>query len=586
MEEWISRYTSENSEGRVIIPLSKKTLDACIDDKWALINAIKGSLFIRDLFDYKLPLKSDRYFYGREDIVAAIVDNVRKSQNSGLFGLRKTGKTSVLLKVQRALRETNLIETILFDCKNRPIRKSSCDDLAERIISELDRAFGRNFKKRIDGSRDIFDVLMEAVEAIPSKKKVCIIFDEIEYISPISPTEPHWAGDFIDFWQALWAIQSKCDKISFVVCGVNPTVCDRDRFESISVPGRTVQNPMFSIFNTYYLQGLDLESLRRMVRFFGARMGLKFDVEAIDYLYQQYGGHPLLSRLACSFHHHELEAENQPRPFQLTLAKISDADKRRDAELSSYCGHVVAEIKELYPDEYEMLKILAAGEISDFATLTGRDEDIRHIREYGLVSFDQGDLPRFRIPVVKRYLITAERDAIAFDEVERFNTIEKRQAWLKRRVKALVDDLLLLNESRRELGTFTFYRSNNSLKGHYVVETPLVDSEDSARSFLVHLHKYVVEPSDKCLGRGGVANSSEFRSELPILFHAFMRVKTYRNIHCHLEVNSYTEQDYRRFLIEDFNGALIEDVEDGWFKLQRRVMDYLHVALQAEISKT
>lgn len=119
-----------------------------------------------------------------------------------------------------------------------------------------------------------------------------------------------------------------------------------------------------------------------MVRFFGARMGLQFDDEAIDYLCQQYVGHPLFSRLACSFHHHELEAENEVRPFQLKLATISIADKRRDAELSSYCSHVVAEIRELYPDGYEMLKILASAEMSGFATLSDRDEDLRHIREY------------------------------------------------------------------------------------------------------------------------------------------------------------------------------------------------------------
>lgn len=171
----------------------------------------------------------------------------------------------------------------------------------------------------------------------------------------------------------------------------------------------------------------------------------------------------------------------------------------------------------------------------------------------------------FAYPSSKTNLVDEEIYSLSSGESESFYSTEKLQAWLKRRVNALVDDLFLLNEMRSELGVFTFYKIANSLKGHHVVDTPLVNSEDSARSFLVPPHKYVVEPSEKCMGGGGIARSVEFRESLPILFHAFKRVKAYRNIHCHLEVNSYTEQDYRGFLKEDFNGESIQDADDGWF---------------------
>lgn len=402
--QWTSQYQSENPESRIVVPFTRQHLERAVDDRWVLTNAIKDVLFIRDLFDYKLPLKSDRYFYGREDIVASIVDNIRKSQNTGLFGLRKTGKTSVLLKVQRYLQKAGDIEIIFVDCKNRPIRSSSCDALASRILVEIDRRFGKKFSTKLGGSVDVFDILDQAIQSIPNKKKICIVFDEIEYISPISPTDPHWINDFVDFWQALWTIQTKSDKISYVVCGVNPTVCDVDRFPSAFVPGRTIQNPMFSIFNVHYLKGLSPDNLSNMVEFFGSRMGLFFQKEAVSLLHDEYGGHPLLTRLACSFQHQLLEARNTMRPVRITSEDIRALADERDAELSSYCGHVVSEIKELYPDEYELLKMLAAGEVADFTALASRADDIRHIREYGLVGVEHGKVPEFRIPVVRRFL--------------------------------------------------------------------------------------------------------------------------------------------------------------------------------------
>ncbi|MBY6202455.1 ATP-binding protein [Maritalea mobilis] len=583
LHEWVAQYQSENPENRIIVPVSKASLDNAIDDAWSFVNDLKRNLFIRNLFDYKLPLKSDRYFYGREDIVAAICDNVRKSQNSGIFGLRKTGKTSVLLKVQRSLQKAKDVETIFFDCKNRPIRRASCDDLTARIIQEIDKVFNKKYTQKIGEGIDVFDVLADAVQSIPKKKKLCLIFDEIEYISPISPTDTHWVQDFIDFWQALWTIQTQSEKISYVVCGVNPTVCDVDRFESSAVAGRTVQNPMFSIFNIHYLRGLEIDNLRNMIQFFGSRMGLFFSNEAIDYLFEQYGGHPLLTRLACSFQHELLEAQAGERPVRITLDDIMACSKERDAELSAYCGHVVSEIAELYPQEYELLKILAAGEVADFSTLASRNEDIRHIRDYGLVEVPSGAMPRFRIPVVKRYLQQTEREAILADEESRFGHKDQRVAWLKRRSKSIIEDLILLNEERMQNGLFAMYPSSTSLKGHQFVEVPLVENEGDAISFLVHAHKHLVEPADKFLS-GGVAKNADFESELPSLRRSFMRLKAYRNKHCHIELNEHTEKGYASFLQEDFEGVPISDVEGGWFKMQRRIMDNIHVALQAEIA--
>ena len=72
-------------------------------------------------------------------------------------------------------------------------------------------------------------------------------------------------------------------------------------------------------------RGLRPEELQRLVRSLGKRMGLRFSASAIDYLYERYGCHPYLTRIACSLTHLTVADHGKKR-----------ADERtRTADLSS-----------------------------------------------------------------------------------------------------------------------------------------------------------------------------------------------------------------------------------------------------------
>jgi hypothetical protein len=53
-------------------------------------------------------------------------------------------------------------------------------------------------------------------------------------------------------------------------------------------------------------------------------------------------------------------------------------------QVVSYCRHVVSELKKFYPDEYELLEMLAGGQVIDVMDLSGEPEYTRHLKEYGL----------------------------------------------------------------------------------------------------------------------------------------------------------------------------------------------------------
>lgn len=272
----ISKQQSEYPQARMIVGITDQSLTNAFDNDWSIKNLISQSLFIRDLFNYKLPLQPHQYFYGREQVVASLTDNVRKCQNSGLFGLRKTGKTSVLLRVQKILRGDKVTLPIFLDCKKRYIRNLDCNGLIERIVRLIDEANGTKVSRLFDGMMDHIEIFEDAIRSISKNKRICLILDEIEYISPMSPTDHQWRREFVDFWQAVWSIQSETQKMCFIICGVNPSLTEIDRFKVIPGGGVTVQNPMFGIVNVQYLRGFELDSLSRMMKFFGRRMGLIF----------------------------------------------------------------------------------------------------------------------------------------------------------------------------------------------------------------------------------------------------------------------------------------------------------------------
>ena len=207
------------------------------------------------------------YFFGRTNIVNDIVDSVRKSENRGIFGLRKTGKTSILYKLRRICKETKLATLIYFDCKRVDIRSKRWVGLLGLITDEIIKALamptdtGTN-----DGMIERFN---RVVRMIPAKRKVCLVFDEIEYISPLAILDPHWKRDFIDFWQLMWSTQSDVRRINCVIAGVNPYLAELDAIDG-------VQNPVFGIVRSTMITGMNKDEVHAMIKRIGRQMGLTF----------------------------------------------------------------------------------------------------------------------------------------------------------------------------------------------------------------------------------------------------------------------------------------------------------------------
>lgn len=115
VENRIKLYNSDK-ETRTIIPFSYREL-CDNNDSYLFRNKFQKYFYSRDLFAFDDALKTDLYFFGRNQLVMDIINRHLEGQNTGLFGLRKTGKTSIIYDVTRKIRLKNALG-IFISCQN------------------------------------------------------------------------------------------------------------------------------------------------------------------------------------------------------------------------------------------------------------------------------------------------------------------------------------------------------------------------------------------------------------------------------------------------------------------------------------
>lgn len=583
-EERANRLLSRHQQSRIIIPVSDNVLSQSVENKWRFRNNLSQHLFVKDLFDYQLPVKSHEFFYGRENTISSILDSVRRGQNFGLFGLRRTGKTSVLLRVENLLQREGSYHVFKIFCNKRKYKNGRCDTIITDIVIEIDRITGKNYKKDIDNGEDPIDVIEKSVSSIKRRSKFVVIFDEIEYITPLSAQNNNWVSEFFDLWTSMKSLQTESQKIVFVLCGVNSGVCQVDRFQGAE-GASSIPNPLLGLVSVSYLHGLSFQAMSEMIAFLGGRMGLKFSDDAIEYLFDRYQGHPLLTRLSCSFHHKALMHARAERPIVVSSHDLIAGQEEREAEISVYCEHVIHEIREFFPDQYFYLRSLALGDISVFVDINQGYSSIKALRDYGLVSYDENERPRVQIPVVQEHMRRFEEQEKGGKYWKNIVPFEDREQWVRRRVDDVTAGFELLNEKLREIGSLELF-PGYSIKGvREFVKLKTASDLESLTSFLAISHKALVESIEKYYKKNGGKFHEKFCAEHPSLYSAMLRIKVYRHYFCHTELFEEWKRKFDEFRITDFGDNKIEQIEDGPFLVQQVCLDELHFALIQEISR-
>ena len=362
----------------------------------------RGNLFIRariadtmgtlDLFGMSSAITSDRYFFGRDDLVRQlIVRLVERGENSGLFGLRKTGKTSVLFALRRRLEDQPIL-TEYIDCQNPGVHAARWWQVLGTVAERFAISLKKNRKRTIAISeydeRNAGNAFLKDVRSLLSDgqlDRVVLLFDEIEYITPriSGALGPHWDSDFVPFWQTIRAIHQEVEgRLTFSVAGVNPAAVTNSHFDE-------APNPIFQLATPTYLSPLEVAQVRDMVRTIGRNSGLNIEEPVYAHLAAEYGGHPFLIRIACSEVTRSVDTKN---PLQRAVVGVGNFEVQEAvirARLERPIRDILLSLVWWYPDEYEVLTILADGDkgfVDDYL----RDEpaSVLQFAHYGLLTKD------------------------------------------------------------------------------------------------------------------------------------------------------------------------------------------------------
>lgn len=451
----VREYLVTDLERPPIVALSSDEL-AELTDANSIRELFIREIFQRDIFALESPLKSDTTFFGRQDIVTELFDRYRAGQNSGLFGLRRIGKTSVLYALRRRCTTSEIAGTSYLDVSNPTLYQARWWELLQFVAKSftVDLGLQRAQRSRVrcltvtytqkDAAGHFKADVTEIAQYLPGVR-LLLLLDEIEYLTfDISPAG-HWEREFLPFWQTLRSVHQDTEgQFGFIVAGVNPRILEADRVGA-------VDNPLFATTRPFFLGPFDVSTSRQMVRKLSRYMGLRCEEDLYRRLHHEYGGHPFLVRQACS----ALASRVRDRPGDLSVALFEKEKEGIAVSLERIIRQILNVLATWYPDEFEMLQMLAQGDRVTFLEYAnGSASFTQHVEGYGLVRGARNN-PKMVIGLVREVLAkvpsrAADGEADPGDEDGVLAEISRRRNAIEQGLRKLLKIGLTIASGRNK----------------------------------------------------------------------------------------------------------------------------------------
>jgi hypothetical protein len=294
-----------------ILPIFQPEL---VPDPVQLEKMLCYELYSHDPFDVTGPVSDDSNFFGRRDEAIDIARKLQRGQIRSCLGIRKIGKTSIINRIVGELRSNYDCITVMIDCSRDDVWSLSAIQLLDSIAASVERAQATNSNylsllpsgraADLRGARDQFEKL-----ALSLTKPLILIFDEIDYITPGSPTQSTWRDDFNTFWRNLRSVYQECARqahpLSLLIGGVSTywfTV------ESIDA----VENAALAFIPEEYLSPMSEGATVAMLKRLGRISGLQLEDSSAEAIARATANMPYWSRKCCSYIHRQVPIADRP----------------------------------------------------------------------------------------------------------------------------------------------------------------------------------------------------------------------------------------------------------------------------------
>ncbi len=448
VEKKVEQLLKSDPEHQIIVPVTYKELLE-VDAIRILENRFRKHFYSRDLFSFLSPLKKDTYFFGRSNLISEIVNRYQSGEHTSLFGLRKSGKTSIVYAIERRLL-ANGDHVVSLDCENPSIHMLRWYELLEKLVHEYHTA--KESKAKIITSEryteklaaDSFELDMLKIYSSKKAASTLFIFDEIERLTPNTASSSHWreGDDFIFFWQTMRGFYQKNPQVfSYMLVGTNPSC-----IESSMLLGH--DNPIYASIPSQYVPPFTVDQVTQMVTKLGDYMGLKFDTLISAKLTEDFGGHPFLIRQMCSQINKLARLE---RPVKIEKVLYNRAKEEFVLHSQEYLEMMIQVLFQWYPDEYDMLRFLAQGDIESFNALAlDHSNYTRHLVGYGLVQ-KSADGYAFNLEAIAKLLRDRHKnERLNLSQEEKVQEISQRRNKIEKDLRTLVKNVLKISKGPKK----------------------------------------------------------------------------------------------------------------------------------------
>ena len=275
-------------------------------------NLIRDRIFMSetegDLYYYTQKVTDSSMFYGRREDGEKLISLIKRGINTGIFGLRKIGKSSLQMYLQKQLRKTPDIYPVIISLqRSTPSAKGIFCDILQGLKLEIKgkepsiKIPFLKYDEKPDGSpqelaRLFRDDLMSLRSIMPVSARVILFIDEIDLIFP-EENNRHYHNDYYAVFTVFRGL-GEVDKFFMLsVQGFSSKINSVNHFPS---EFSLSENPVFQFFTDVNMGNLSKTDSSELVRGIGAIIGITYREESLERIYYEAGGHPYLTRLLCS----------------------------------------------------------------------------------------------------------------------------------------------------------------------------------------------------------------------------------------------------------------------------------------------
>jgi len=359
-----------------------------VKDGYALTNrefleqTLCRELYGHDPFDVTGPVIDDRDFYGRREEAITMARKLQTGQIRSFLGIRKVGKTSILNRIIREITSNSQCHCLMVDC--------SKDEIFDLNASRLMSSIAATAKQLVETDGEYATlapsrtelVINEARAQLESvfgslKRPLIIIFDEVDYITPGSPTKVEWRREFNPFWRNLRAAYQETSRqnttVSMLVAGVSV-----HWFTVGSIDG--VENAALQLIPEEYLSPMAAGATVAMLRKLGKSVGLTFSDAVAEHIAEKTANMPYWTRKCCSHINRSISVADRPCEVQQDQA-IRLVEQFIREEGTGLAEVALQHLFSVHPDLEDAVRKFKEGHSDQVS-----ERHKRVLRQYGIVN--------------------------------------------------------------------------------------------------------------------------------------------------------------------------------------------------------